>query len=168
MNKDKLKKFCMLPTYRIEVEKINNPDKSCHRVYWEWVDEKKSKNIVVPKFKDGTWKLMVDVISAENVVRTFEAGDSDEAWNKLLSAAEAKGFKTTAKIEKTSCNIDLQNGVLKILARKITTDDGTAPEVKLIYADKDELVTTTFTLVLDNAKNLGDIAEVLMKLAGKF
>lgn len=165
---DRLKHFCMLPVYTVEVEKIANPDKSCHRVYWEWVDASGKKNIAPPKFSNGTWKLLVDVISADKFLKTYDAGENDDALVKLLAAAEGQGFKdTTVKTEKTSCNIDLQNGTLKILARKISTDDGWLPEVKFIYNDKDDLIRTSFAISLDSAKNLTDIANVFIGLAEK-
>lgn len=171
MNKDKLKRFCMLPTYLVEVEKVNNPDKSYHRVYWEWVaipvseNDVGKKNTVPPTFKDGIWKLFVDIVSTDKTIKSHDAGECDDAWNKLAFAAESKGFKeVSTKIEKASCSVDLQNGVLKILARKITTDDGLVPEIKFIYIDKDNSIKTSFTVLLDNSKNLIDIAEVFTNL----
>jgi hypothetical protein len=181
--REKLKHFCMLPLYKVEVEKVINPDKSCHQVYWEWIcrpDGKKNESppictlgVAAKQQQIGSWKLFVDVISTDKFVKSYEAGESDEAWNKLLVAAEAKGFKVTAskvdqQIEKTSCIIDLQNGTLKILAKKVATDDGWSPDIKFIYTDKDDLIKTSFQVSLDSVKNLTDIAEVFTGLAEKF
>ena len=159
----------MLPLFKVEVETKSNPDKSSHKVYWEWVDVNEKKNVAPPSFKHGKWKLFVDVASPEKVIASYEAGESEEAWKKLLAAAEAKGFKDTVSMtDKSSCKIDLQNGTLKIAARKITTDDGLAPEVKITYADKDDLIKTSFLLSLDTPKNLLDIARVFTELASTF
>ena len=169
MNKEKLKHYCVLPLYQVDVEKKINPDKSCHKVYWEWVDASGKKNKVPPIFKHGTWKLFVDVITAEKVVNSYETGENDEAWNKLLIAAEGQGFKdTVSNTDKTNCTINLQNGELKIIARKVATDDGWSPEVKFIYSDKDNLIKTSFWVSLDNVKNLDDIAKVFSELAKTF
>jgi predicted DNA-binding antitoxin AbrB/MazE fold protein len=165
----------MLPVYIVEVEKVINPDKSYHRVYWEWVtipvseNDISKKNIVPPTFKNGIWKLSVDIVSTDKTTRSHDAGESDEAFSKLMFTASNNGFKEiTTKIEKTNCSIDLQNGVLKILAKKVAIDDGYIPEIKIVYIDKDDSIKTSFNIILDNAKNLTDIAEVFINLSSKF
>lgn len=171
MNKSKLKRHCMLPLFRVEVEKKVNPDKTSHRVYWEWVNASGKKNEAPPTFKNGTWNLFVDVVSKNNEVRSYPttADANEDAWAKLKEAATASGYKDTiSMVDKEKCTIDLQNGTLRILAQKIPTDDGWAPEVKLIYSDKDDLFKSSLKLSLDSAKHLSDIAAVFTNLAATF
>ena len=165
MDKDDLRKFCTLPTWRVEVERKINPDKSSHKIFWEWVtlDGKRSEG--VPKNKIGKWQLFVDVVTPGKCVSTFDTGETDLAWEKLLEAATNAGYER--KPDQEEFTLDLQNGILKFTVVRMLTDEGYVPELKLVYKDKDDLFSSTFELNMENTDNLKHLGEMFLTLAQK-
>lgn len=155
MNSDKLKKFCLLPKWKIEVEKKINPDKSSHVIYWEWVTLEGKRSIVTPQNKLGKWQLFVDVVSADKNLRSYDTEEGEAAYNKLSEAAQAQGFMVELGESQTeTCSIDLQNGILSFKVSRVFTDDGFVPQLKIEYADTDDFIKQTIDINLNSRKDL--------------
>lgn len=160
MNLDKLKKFCLLPKWKIEVDKKINPDKSSHVIYWEWVTLEGKRSIVTPQNKLGKWQLFVDVISTDKTVKSYDTEEGEAACNKLLEAAQIQGFTESGENQSETCSIDLQNGILVFKVSRVFTDDGFVPQLKIEYTDSDDFIKQTLDVNLNSRKDLLALSEM--------
>jgi hypothetical protein len=160
MNLEKLKKFCILPKWKIEVERKINPDKSGHIIYWEWITLDGKRSIVVPHNKLGKWQLFVDVISPDKSQKSYDTEESETAYNKLMEAAKAQGFAESGEVQSEICEINLQNGKLTFSVSRFFTDDGFVPQLKIDYTDNDGFIKTSHEINLNSVKDLSALSEM--------
>lgn len=162
MNQDKLRKFCLLPKFKIEVEKKVNPNGSLHIIYWEWCAPNGVRPTIgtQPKNKVGLWKIFVDVISKDKSVKSYDVNEDDVAWGKLLEEALLIGYKDDDS-NSYQCYVDLQNGMLQLIVTRMLTDEGWLPELKIVYSDKDDLFKTTIECGLTSKNDLKNMIDML-------
>ena len=160
MNLDKLKRFCILPKWKVEVEKKINQDKSGHIIYWEWIALDGKRSIVLPQNKLGKWQLFVDVISPDKNQRSYDTEESEVACNKLLEAAKVQGFTESGEIQSEICEINLQNGILTFKVARVFTDDGFVPRLNIKYTDNDDFIESSYEVNLSSVKDLSALSEM--------
>lgn len=152
-----------MPTWRVEVERKVNPDKSSHKIYWEWTALDGTRSQVVPKNKIGQWKLFVDILSPGKALSTFNATENDLAWEKLEDTAENVGYQE--KLGQEDFSVDLQNGIIKFQIKRVLTDEGYQPQLRVAYADNDDFISTFIDINLDSTANLKCIGEMFLSAA---